>query len=103
LQEGSSNAVGVMAEGSKQAQAGVEQVAKTSEMLQVVHGAIHAIDTVNSQILKSLTQQSQDAEELNRQLDDLAKCWIQSQDLNQKNQTEQWEKALSALEKQLVR
>ena len=68
LQEGSKNAVGVMAAGRKQAERSVEQAQKAGESLQAITGAIASISTMNEQIAAAVEQQTAAADAINRTL-----------------------------------
>lgn len=58
LQEGSSNAVKVMAEGRKQAELSVEQASKAGESLQAINTAVGSISEMNDQIASAVEQQT---------------------------------------------
>ncbi|RLT94523.1 methyl-accepting chemotaxis protein [Ketobacter sp.] len=68
LQDGSKNAVGVMAEGRKQAERSVEQALKAGESLQAITGAIASISAMNEQIAAAVEQQTAAADAINRTL-----------------------------------
>lgn len=68
LQDGSKNAVGVMAEGRKQAELSVEQALKAGESLQAITGAIGSISSMNEQIAAAVEQQTAAADSINRTL-----------------------------------
>ena len=68
LQDGSKNAVGVMAEGRKQAELSVEQALKAGESLQAITGAIASISSMNEQIAAAVEQQTAAADAINRTL-----------------------------------
>ncbi len=68
LQDGSKNAVGVMAEGRKQAELSVEQALKAGESLQVITGAVASISSMNEQIAAAVEQQTAAADSINRTL-----------------------------------
>ena len=68
LQDGSKNAVGVMAEGRKQAERSVEQALKAGESLQAITGAIASISSMNEQIAAAVEQQTAAADAINRTL-----------------------------------
>lgn len=68
LQEGSSNAVKVMAEGRRQAELSVEQAAKAGESLSAITSAISSISAMNEQIAAAVEQQTTAADSINRSL-----------------------------------
>ena len=68
LQEGSSNAVKVMAEGRRQAELSVEQASKAGESLTAITGAISSISAMNEQIAAAVEQQTTAADSINRSL-----------------------------------
>lgn len=68
LQEGSKNAVSVMAQGRRQAELSVEQASKAGESLQVITGAIGSISQMNEQIAAAVEQQTAAAEAINGSL-----------------------------------
>lgn len=68
LQEGSSNAVRVMAEGRRQAELSVEQASKAGESLSAITGAISSISAMNEQIAAAVEQQTTAADSINRSL-----------------------------------
>ncbi|MBA53622.1 MAG: hypothetical protein CMK89_04140 [Pseudomonadales bacterium] len=68
LQDGSKNAVGVMAEGRKQAERSVEQALKAGESLQAITGAIASISSMNEQIAAAVEQQTAAADAISRTL-----------------------------------
>ncbi|MCP5016665.1 MAG: methyl-accepting chemotaxis protein [Ketobacter sp.] len=68
LQDGSKNAVGVMAEGRRQAELSVEQAQKAGESLQAITGAIGSISSMNEQIAAAVEQQTAAADAINRTL-----------------------------------
>ena len=69
LQEGSSNAVKVMAEGRKQAELSVEQASKAGNSLQVITTAIRSISEMNTQIAGAVEGQTSASENINGNLD----------------------------------
>ncbi|MCK5791127.1 MAG: methyl-accepting chemotaxis protein [Ketobacter sp.] len=68
LQDGSKNAVGVMAEGRKQAELSVEQALKAGESLQAITGGIGSISAMNEQIAAAVEQQTAAADSISRTL-----------------------------------
>jgi methyl-accepting chemotaxis protein len=68
LQDGSKNAVGVMAEGRRQAELSVSQALKAGESLQAITGAIGSISSMNEQIAAAVEQQTAAADAINRSL-----------------------------------
>ena len=68
LQEGSKNAVSVMAQGRRQAELSVEQASKAGESLQAITGAIGSISLMNEQIAAAVEQQTAAAESINHSL-----------------------------------
>ncbi|MDX1692366.1 MAG: methyl-accepting chemotaxis protein [Ketobacteraceae bacterium] len=68
LQEGSSNAVKVMAEGRRQAEMSVEQASRAGESLKAITGAISSISAMNEQIAAAVEQQTTAADSINRSL-----------------------------------
>ncbi len=68
LQDGSKNAVSVMAEGRKQAELSVEQALKAGESLTAITGAIGSISSMNEQIAAAVEQQTAAADAINRSL-----------------------------------
>ena len=68
LQEGSSNAVKVMAEGRRQAELSVEQASKAGESLSAITGAISSISAMNEQIAAAVEQQTTASDSINRSL-----------------------------------
>ena len=68
LQEGSSNAVKVMAEGRRQAELSVEQASKAGESLSAITSAISSISAMNEQIAAAVEQQTTAADSINRSL-----------------------------------
>ena len=68
LQEGSSNAVKVMAEGRRQAELSVEQASKAGASLSAITGAISSISAMNEQIAAAVEQQTTAADSINRSL-----------------------------------
>lgn len=68
LQEGSKNAVSVMAQGRRQAELSVEQAGKAGESLKVITGAIGSISRMNEQIAAAVEQQTSAAEAINGSL-----------------------------------
>ncbi|PIE41105.1 MAG: hypothetical protein CSA49_04935 [Gammaproteobacteria bacterium] len=74
LQEGSSNAVKVMAEGRRQAELSVEQASQAGESLQAITGAISSISTMNEQIAAAVEQQTTAADSINRSLSSMSEA-----------------------------
>lgn len=74
LQEGSSNAVKVMAEGRKQAELSVDQASKAGESLSAITGAISSISTMNEQIAAAVEQQTTAADSINRSLSNMSEA-----------------------------
>ena len=68
LQEGSKNAVSVMAQGRRQAELSVEQASKAGDSLQAITGAIGSISLMNEQIAAAVEQQTAAAEAINNSL-----------------------------------
>lgn len=68
LQEGSKNAVSVMAQGRRQAELSVEQASRAGESLQAITGAIGSISMMNEQIAAAVEQQTAAAESINHSL-----------------------------------
>ncbi len=68
LQEGSKNAVSVMAQGRRQAELSVEQASKAGESLQAITGAIGSISQMNEQIAAAVEQQTAAAESISKGL-----------------------------------
>ena len=68
LQEGSSNAVKVMAEGRRQAELSVDQASKAGESLSAITGAISSISAMNEQIAAAVEQQTTASDSINRSL-----------------------------------
>ena len=68
LQDGSKNAVSVMAEGRKQAELSVEQALKAGESLTAITGAIGSISEMNEQIAAAVEQQTAAADAINGSL-----------------------------------
>lgn len=68
LQDGSTNAVKVMAEGRKQAELSVEQASKAGESLSAITNAISSISAMNEQIAAAVEQQTAAADNINRSL-----------------------------------
>ena len=68
LQDGSKNAVNVMAEGRKQAELSVEQALKAGESLSAITSAIGSISTMNEQIASAVEQQTASADSINSSL-----------------------------------
>jgi methyl-accepting chemotaxis protein len=68
LQEGSKNAVNVMAQGRRQAELSVEQASKAGESLQAINGAIGSISQMNEQIAAAVEQQTAAADAINTSL-----------------------------------
>lgn len=69
LQEGSSNAVKVMAEGRKQAELSVDQASKAGNSLQVITSAIRSISEMNNQIAGTVEGQTSASDNINGNLD----------------------------------
>ena len=74
LQEGSSNAVKVMAEGRRQAELSVDQASKAGESLSAITGAISSISTMNEQIAAAVEQQTTAADSINRSLSNMSEA-----------------------------
>ncbi len=68
LQEGSSNAVRVMAEGRKQAELSVEQASKAGESLKAINTAVSSISEMNDQIAAAVEQQTTSADSISGNL-----------------------------------
>ena len=68
LQEGSSNAVKVMAEGRRQAELSVEQAMKAGDSLQTITGAVGSISEMNDQIASAVEQQTDTSDNISRNL-----------------------------------
>lgn len=68
LQEGSSNAVKVMAEGRRQADMSVEQAAKAGTSLAAITSAIGSISDMNQQIANAVEQQTRAADTISSSL-----------------------------------
>ena len=68
LQEGARSAVKVMHSGGEQARQGVEQVARTGDVLAVITQAVGSITDLNAQIASAAEEQSSVAEEINRNI-----------------------------------
>ena len=68
LQDGSKNAVSVMAEGRKQAELSVEQALKAGESLSAITSAIGSISSMNEQIAAAVEQQTAAADSINTSL-----------------------------------
>ncbi len=68
LQEGSKNAVSVMAQGRRQAELSVEQASKAGESLQAITNAVGSISRMNEQIAAAVEQQTAAAESINSNL-----------------------------------
>ena|SRR3990167_802534 len=68
LQEGSKNAVSVMAQGRRQAELSVEQAGKAGESLKVITSAIGSISLMNEQIAAAVEQQTSATEAINGSL-----------------------------------
>ncbi|MES2662903.1 MAG: methyl-accepting chemotaxis protein [Pseudomonadota bacterium] len=68
LQEGSSNAVKVMAEGSKQAERSVSQASKAGSSLQAIADAIRSISEMNDHIASAVEEQSTYSGEIGQNL-----------------------------------
>ena len=68
LQEGSSNAVKVMAEGRKQAELSVEQASKAGESLKAITTAISSISEMNDQIASAVEQQTASSDNISENL-----------------------------------
>lgn len=68
LQDGSKNAVSVMAEGRKQAELSVEQALKAGESLSAITSAIGSISSMNEQIAAAVEQQTAAADSINNSL-----------------------------------
>lgn len=71
LQEGSSNAVKVMAEGRKQAERSVEQASKAGESLSAITAAISSISEMNEQIAGAVESQTSAASSISYNLDQI--------------------------------
>ncbi len=68
LQEGSSNAVLVMAEGRKQAELSVDQASRAGSSLQAITSAISSISNMNEQIASAVEQQTRSADSISSSL-----------------------------------
>ena len=68
LQSGAKDAVQVMKTGSEQAHSGVEQASLAGESLVSITNAINTISEMNTQIAAAATEQSQVAEDINRNI-----------------------------------
>ncbi len=68
LQEGSSNAVKVMAEGRRQAELSVDQASKAGESLSAITSAISSISSMNEQIAAAVEQQTRAADTISGSL-----------------------------------
>lgn len=68
LQEGSSNAVKVMAEGRKQAELSVEQASRAGSSLGAITSAISSISHMNEQIAAAVEQQTKAADSISTSL-----------------------------------
>lgn len=68
LQEGSSNAVKVMAEGRRQAELSVEQASKAGASLSAITSAISSISAMNEQIAAAVEQQTRAADTISGSL-----------------------------------
>jgi len=68
LQEGSSNAVKVMAEGRRQAELSVEQAMKAGESLQTITSAVGSISEMNDQIARAVEQQTATSDNISENL-----------------------------------
>ncbi|OUS25306.1 hypothetical protein A9Q99_22205 [Gammaproteobacteria bacterium 45_16_T64] len=78
LQEGSSNAVKVMAEGRKQAEVSVEQASKAGESLSAITSAISSISDMNEQIASAVEQQTTAADNISASLNRMSESTIES-------------------------
>lgn len=78
LQEGSSNAVKVMAEGRKQAELSVEQASKAGESLSAITSAISSISDMNEQIASAVEQQTTAADNISASLNRMSESTIDS-------------------------
>ncbi|MBV1919250.1 MAG: hypothetical protein KUG73_01095 [Pseudomonadales bacterium] len=100
LQEGSSNAVKVMAEGRKQAELSVEQASKAGESLSAITSAISSISDMNEQIASAVEQQTTAADNISASLNRMSESTIDStrhnEDLQRLNQ--EMESAISELD-----
>jgi len=74
LQEGSSNAVKVMAEGRRQAELSVEQASKAGESLTTITGAISSISSMNDQIAAAIEQQTRAADNITGSLGNMSEA-----------------------------
>jgi len=68
LQDGSKNAVHVMAQGRRQAELSVEQAGKAGESLKAITHAVGSISQMNEQIAAAVEQQTAAAESINQNL-----------------------------------
>ncbi len=68
LQEGSSNAVKVMAEGRKQAELSVDQASRAGSSLGAITSAISSISAMNEQIAAAVEQQTRSADSISSSL-----------------------------------
>ena len=66
LQQGISDAVSVMEKGRKQAEAAVDEASNTERSLESIRGAVATIRDMNLHIASAASQQSEVAEEMNR-------------------------------------
>jgi len=74
LQKGADDAVAVMAKGQQQAEGSVTQAADTRSALQRIETSITAINDMNAQIASAAEEQSSVAEEINKNVVEIAKA-----------------------------
>ncbi len=100
LQEGSSNAVKVMAEGRKQAELSVEQASKAGESLSAITSAISSISDMNEQIASAVEQQTTAADNISASLNRMSESTIDSTRHNEELQrlNQEMESAISELD-----
>ncbi|PCJ45497.1 MAG: hypothetical protein COA99_04755 [Moraxellaceae bacterium] len=105
LQEGSSNAVKVMAEGRKQAELSVQQASKAGESLTAITSAISSISDMNEQIASAVEQQTSAADNISASVNRMSESTTEStrsnEDLVRLNQ--EIESAITELDKGLQR
>jgi len=100
LQEGSSNAVKVMAEGRKQAELSVEQASKAGESLSAITSAISSISDMNEQIASAVEQQTTAADNISASLNRMSESTIDSSRHNEELQrlNQEMESAIAELD-----
>ena len=100
LQEGSSNAVKVMAEGRKQAELSVEQASKAGESLSAITSAISSISDMNEQIASAVEQQTTAADNISASLNRMSESTIDTTRHNEELQrlNQEMESAISELD-----